>query len=62
MSFLALIVLLIIVGLILPLVEKTTPFDPTVKRILYVVVIIVVFWWLLTALGLLPSIRAMRVP
>jgi hypothetical protein len=48
MPLLQIVVVLIVVGVLLWLVNRFIPMEPTIKQILNVVVIIVVVLWLLT--------------
>ena len=61
MGLLQLIVLLVVVGVILYLVNRYIPMQPTIKTIINVVVIIVVCLWLLSVFHILPNINAIRV-
>jgi len=61
MSLISLIVTLIVVGVLLWLVQRYIPMDATIKRIITIVVIVAVCIWLLSLLGLLPNINAIRV-
>ena len=62
MSLVGLIIVLALIGLLLWVVNAHIPMDPKIKTIINVVALIVVILWLLSAFGLLPDIRAVRVP
>ena len=47
MSLITIVVALIVVGVLLWLVQKYIPMDPTIKRIITIVVIVAVVLWLL---------------
>lgn len=61
MSLLSLIVLLVVIGVILWLINTYIPMDAKIKTILNIVVVVVVIIWLLSAVGLLPDLNAIRV-
>ncbi len=61
MSLLSLIVILVVIGLIMYLINTYIPMDANIKKILNIAVIIVVVLWLLTTMGLLPDLNAIRV-
>lgn len=61
MSLVTLIVVLVLVGVILWAINKYIPMEPTMKKILNIAVIIVVIIWLLSALGILPDLNAIRI-
>ncbi len=61
MDLISLIVTLIVVGVLLWLVNNYIPMDAKIKRILNIVVVVVVVIWLLNGLGLMESIRGVRV-
>jgi hypothetical protein len=52
MSFLTIIIVLVVVGLLLWLVNTYIPMDGKIKQILNIVVIIAVILWLLSAFGI----------
>ncbi|WP_322774466.1 Thivi_2564 family membrane protein [Synechococcus sp. CBW1107] len=52
---------LIVVGVLLWLVNNYIPMDSKIKRILNIVVVVAVVVWLLNLLGLMDSIRNIRV-
>ena len=54
MTFIGLIVLIIIVGVLLWLVNTYVPMAPAIARVLNVVVVLVLVLYILQALGLLP--------
>jgi hypothetical protein len=61
MSLVTIVLALIVVGILLWLVQKYIPMDPTMYRILLAVVVIVVVLWLLQTFGILGSINQIRV-
>jgi len=61
MGLLQLIILLVVVGVILYLINRYIPMQPTMKTIINVVVIIVVCLWLLSVFHVLPNINAIRI-
>jgi UDP-N-acetylmuramyl pentapeptide phosphotransferase/UDP-N-acetylglucosamine-1-phosphate transferase len=61
MSLISLVVTLIVVGVLLWLVNNYIPMDSKIKRILNIVVVVAVVVWLLNLLGLMDSIRGIRV-
>jgi UDP-N-acetylmuramyl pentapeptide phosphotransferase/UDP-N-acetylglucosamine-1-phosphate transferase len=61
MSLVTLIITLIVVGVLLWLVNNYIPMDAKIKNILNIVVVVAVVVWLLNALGLMDSIRGIRV-
>lgn len=61
MSLLTLIVLLVVVGVILYLINTYIPMEANIKKILNIAVIVVVVIWLLSAIGILPDLNAIRV-
>ena len=61
MDLLSLIVSLIVVGVLLWLVNTYIPMDAKIRQILNVVVVVAVVVWLLNGLGLMDSIRGVRV-
>lgn len=61
MSLLTLIVLLVVIGVIMYLVNTYIPMEPNIKKILNIAVVIIVIIWLLSAVGLLPDLNAIRV-
>jgi ABC-type long-subunit fatty acid transport system fused permease/ATPase subunit len=62
MSLIGIIVTLVVVGVVLWLIDRYIPMNPTIKWILYVIVIIAVIWWLLQIMGLLSTLQTIRVP
>jgi hypothetical protein len=60
MSLISLIFTLIVVGVLLWLVNNSIPMDGTIKRILNMVVVVAVVVWLLNILGLMDSLRSIR--
>ena len=61
MDLISLIITLIVVGVLLWLVNNYIPMDSKNKRILNIVVVVAVVVWLLNLLGLMDSIRTIRV-
>jgi low temperature requirement protein LtrA len=61
MDLISLIVTLIVVGVLLWLVNSYIPMDRKIKQILNAVVVVAVVVWLLNVLGLMDSIRGVRV-
>lgn len=61
MSLLTLIVLLVVIGVIMYLINAYIPMEPNIKKILNIAVVIIVIIWLLSAVGLLPDLNAIRV-
>ena len=61
MSLVSLIITLIVVGVLLWLINNYIPMDAKIKRILNIVVVVAVVVWLLNLLGLMDSLRGIRV-
>jgi hypothetical protein len=61
MSLVSLVVTLIVVGVLLWLVNNYIPMDAKIKNILNIVVVVAVVLWLLNLLGLMDSLRGIRV-
>jgi hypothetical protein len=61
MSLVSLVVTLVVVGVLLWLVNNYIPMDGKIKRILNIVVVVAVVVWLLNLLGLMDSLRGIRV-
>ncbi len=61
MPLVQVIIVLIVVGIVLWLINKYIPMQPTIKNILNVVVIIAVVLWLLSAFGVLNSLSGIRI-
>lgn len=61
MSLLSLIVLLVVIGVIMYLVNTHIPMQANIKKILNIAVVIIVIIWLLSAVGLLPDLNAIRI-
>jgi hypothetical protein len=53
MSFINVVIILIVVGVLLYLVNRYLPMDGKIKQILNIVVVVAVIIWLLKAFGLL---------
>jgi hypothetical protein len=61
MSLVSLVVTLVVAGVLLWLVNNYIPMDGKIKRILNIVVVVAVVVWLLNLLGLMDSLRGIRV-
>ena len=61
MSLVSLVVTLVVVGVLMWLVNNYIPMDGKIKRILNIVVVVAVVVWLLNLLGLMDSLRGIRV-
>jgi hypothetical protein len=61
MDLISLIITLIVVGVLLWLVNNYIPMDSKIKNILNIVVVVAVVLWLLNMLGLMDSLRGIRV-
>jgi low temperature requirement protein LtrA len=61
MDLISLIIALIVVGVLLWLVNTYIPMDRKIKQILNAVLVVAVVVWLLNVLGLMDSIRGVRV-
>jgi hypothetical protein len=61
MDLVSLVVVLVVVGVLLWLVNNYIPMDGKIKQILNIVVVVAVVVWLLNVLGLMGSIRGVRV-
>jgi hypothetical protein len=61
MSLITVVLVLIVVGVLLWLVEKYIPLDPTIKRIIEILVIVVVVLWLLQLFGLLQLVNTVKI-
>ena len=61
MSLVSLIITLIVAGVLLWLINNYIPMDAKIKRILNIVVVVAVVVWLLNLLGLMDSLRGIRV-
>jgi hypothetical protein len=61
MSLVSLVITLIVVGVLLWLINNYIPMDAKIKSILNIVVVVVVVLWLLNTLGLMDSLRSIRV-
>lgn len=61
MSLISLVITLIVVGVLLWLVNSYIPMDSKIKRILNIVVVVAVVIWLLNILGLMDSLRGIRI-
>lgn len=61
MSLVSLVIILIVVGVLLWLINNYIPMDRKIKNILNIVVVFAVVIWLLNLLGLMDSLRGIRV-
>lgn len=61
MPLLQVVVILMVVGVLLWLIGKYIPMQPTMKKILNAVVIIAVVLWLLNIFGLFESFSGIRI-
>jgi hypothetical protein len=62
MSLISLVIVLIVIGILLWIVNtQITIIDPTIKKIINIVVIIAICIWLLSLVGLIPDLNAIRV-
>jgi hypothetical protein len=61
LDLISLIVVLVVVGVLLWLINTYIPMDSKIKQILNMVVVVAVVVWLLNVLGLMNSIRGVRV-
>jgi len=61
MSLISLVITLIVVGVLLWLTNNYIPMDAKIKSILNIVVVVAVVVWLLNLLGLMDSLRGIRV-
>lgn len=62
MSILTILVIIVVVGVLLWLVNRFIPMQPTIKSILNAVVIILLVVWLLDIFGFLDVLRQTTVP
>lgn len=61
MSLISLVIVLIVVGILLWLINRFIPMQPTIKKILNAVVIIIVILWLLSVFGVTDSLDTIRI-
>ena len=61
MPLVSLVITLIVVGVLLWLINNYIPMDGKIKRILNMTVVVVVVLWILNAMGLINSLRGIRV-
>lgn len=61
MSLVSLVITLIVVGVLLWLINNYIPMDGKIKRSLNMTVVVVVVLWILNAMGLIDSLRGIRV-
>lgn len=61
MSLVSLVITLIVVGVLLWLINNYIPMDGKIKHILNMTVVVVVVLWILNTMGLIDSLRGIRV-
>ena len=61
MPLVSLVITLIVVGVLLWLINNYIPMDGKIKHILNMTVVVVVALWILNAMGLINSLRGIRV-
>jgi hypothetical protein len=61
MSLVSLVITIIVVGVLLRLINNYIPMDAKIKGILNIVVVVAVVLWLLNLLGLMDSMRGIRI-
>ncbi|MDZ7767335.1 MAG: Thivi_2564 family membrane protein [Melioribacteraceae bacterium] len=61
MSLISLVIVLVVVGIILWLINRFIPMQPTIKKILNAVVIIILILWLLGVFGVIDSLDTIRI-
>ena len=61
MPLVSLVITLIVVGVLLWLINNYIPMDGKIKHILNMTVVVVVVLWILNAMGLINSLRGIRV-
>ncbi|MFN9693335.1 MAG: Thivi_2564 family membrane protein [Synechococcaceae cyanobacterium] len=61
MSLVSLVITIIVVGVLLRLINNYIPMDAKIKGILNIVVVVAVVLWLLNLLGLMDSLRGIRI-
>jgi hypothetical protein len=61
MSLVSLVITLIVVGVLLWVINNYIPMDGKIKRILNMTVVVVVVLWILNTMGLIDSLRGIRV-
>jgi hypothetical protein len=61
MSLVSLVITLIVVGVLLWVINNYIPMDGKIKRILNMTVVAVVVLWILNTMGLIDSLRGIRV-
>lgn len=61
MSLVSLVITLIVVGVLLWVINNYIPMDGKIKRILNMTVAVVVVLWILNTMGLIDSLRGIRV-
>lgn len=61
MSPASLVITLIVVGVLLWVINNYIPMDGKIKRILNMTVVVVVVLWILNTMGLIDSLRGIRV-
>ena len=61
MPLISLVITLIVAGVLLWLINNYIPMDGKIKRILNMTVVVVVVHWILNAMGLIDSLRGIRI-
>jgi hypothetical protein len=61
MSALTIIIVIMGVGVLLWLINRFIPMQPTIKGVLNVVVILILIIWLLNVFGILESLQIIRI-
>ena len=61
MPLVSLVITLIVVGVLLWLINNYIPMDGKIKHILNMTVVVVVVLWILNAMGVINSLRGIRV-
>jgi hypothetical protein len=61
MSLVSLVITLIVVGVLLWVINNYIPMDGKIKRILNMTVVVAVVLWILNTMGLIDSLRGIRV-
>jgi len=61
MPLLNIVLTLLVIGVLLWLVQKFIPLDPTIHKLIVAVVVIVTVVWLLQIFGVLPLLQQVRI-
>jgi O-antigen ligase len=61
MGLVGLILVLAFIGFIMWAINKYVPMQSTIKTILNIAVVVLIFLWLLSLVGVLPDINAIRI-